>query len=57
VGSNKKYRNAYQLFKKSLKLPVSYVEEMCESRYFNHFYTQDEIKQVKSNWSDIDIPS
>lgn len=51
VGEDKNYRDMYKEFKQSLKLPLSYVEEMCSSKYFNHFYTEEEIKKVYSRWT------
>lgn len=51
VGEDKNYRDMYKKFKQNLKLPLSYVEEMCGSKYFNHFYTEEEIKKVYSQWT------
>jgi len=51
VGEDKNYRDTYKEFKQNLKLPLSYVEEMCSSKYFNHFYTEEEIRKVYSRWT------
>ena len=51
VGADKNYSNMYEAFKQSLQLPMSYLEEMCNSKYFNHFYTDEEIKNVLSKWT------
>jgi hypothetical protein len=51
VGEDKNYRDMYKEFKQNLKLPLSYVEEMCSSKYFNHFYTEEEIRKVYSRWT------
>jgi hypothetical protein len=48
VGENKNYRDIYKEFKYNLKLPLSYVEKMCSSKYFNHFYKEEEIRKVYS---------
>ncbi len=48
VGKNKNYRDIYKEFKQNLKLPLSYVEKMCSSKYFNHFYKEEEIRKVYS---------
>jgi Putative capsular polysaccharide synthesis protein len=53
VGENKSYRDMYKAFKQALKLPSSYVEEMCNSKYFNHFYTEEEIKKVFAQWNSV----
>lgn len=49
-GMKKTYSKTYQSFLKDVKLPKSYIEEMCDSRYFRHFYSGDEIKSVMSKW-------
>jgi hypothetical protein len=46
IGDKKGYSDLYKKFKENLKLPKSYLEEMIHSRYFNHFYTEAEIKKV-----------
>jgi hypothetical protein len=51
VGEDKNYRDMYKEFKQNLKLPLSYVEEMCSSKYFNHFYKEEEIRKVYSRWT------
>jgi hypothetical protein len=51
VGQDKNYRDMYKQFKQNLKLTLSYVEEMCSSKYFNHFYTEEEIRKVYSRWT------
>lgn len=52
VGENKNYRDIYKEFKQNLKLPLSYVEKMCSSKYFNHFYKEEEIRKVYSRWTE-----
>lgn len=51
VGEDKNYRDMYIEFKQNIKLPLSYAEDMCSSKYFNHFYTEEEIKKVYSRWT------
>ena len=51
LGEDKDYSDIYKNLKQALKLPYSYVEEMCNSRYFRHFYTKEEIEQVFSRWT------
>jgi len=51
VGEDNNYADMYKEFKENIKLPLSYVEEMCSSKYFNHFYTVEEIKKVYSRWT------
>jgi hypothetical protein len=52
VGDSKDYSDIYKNFKQSFKLPLAYVEEMCNSQYFRHFYTEKEINQVFSKWTE-----
>jgi hypothetical protein len=51
IGSRKIYGKTYERFKEFVKLPESYIEEMCESRYFQHFYSPTEIARVRDRWS------
>jgi hypothetical protein len=55
VGENKSYSQMYEAFKKTLSLPSSYVEDMCNSKYFNHFYTEEEIKKVSAKWNSVNV--
>lgn len=50
IGAQKAYASAYEDFKRKVKLPLYYVDEMCKSKYFNHFYDQDTIDNVKQKW-------
>lgn len=50
IGEKKSYSNTYKLFKQSLKLPASYIEEMRNSKYFNHFYSEAEIQKIIDKW-------
>jgi hypothetical protein len=52
VGEDKNYRDMYKEFKQNIKLPLSYVEKMCSSKYFNHFYKEEEIRKVYSRWTE-----
>ena len=51
VGSQKEYNALYQEFKNNLKLPDEYIETMCNSKYFKHFYSASEIEKTKKQWS------
>jgi hypothetical protein len=39
IGNQKIYSDAYQEFRKKICLPVSYVDQMVESKYAQHFYS------------------
>jgi len=51
-GDEKDYSLTYKAFKNEVKFPPSYIGEMCESKYFNHFYGKDVIMEVRKKWSE-----
>ena len=51
ISNDKTYSSNYSLFKDQLKLPKSYISEMYDSKYMRHFYTEAEIKILRSKWS------
>lgn len=51
VAQNKNYANTYQDFVQSIKLPESYIERMCNSKYMRHFYSDAEIERIRSRWN------
>ncbi len=40
LAEDKDYAETYRDFKVKAKLPLDYVSTMCESRYFNHFFSK-----------------
>ncbi len=50
ISNQKHYAALYRQFKKAITLPVEYVDQMYESRYMSHFYSDDEIKRFRSHW-------
>ncbi len=50
-SSEKEYSQAYREFRKSLHLPQTYIEDMYQSKYVQHFYTQNEIELFQAKWS------
>ncbi len=40
VAQNKNYAKTYQDFIQMLKLPESYINTMCNSKYTKHFYSR-----------------
>lgn len=51
VGSSKAYSKKYKEFKNLAVLPDSYIRKMRESKYFRHFYSENEMNQICDNWS------
>lgn len=52
VGEAKEYADQYQAFKQAVRLPSDYVDKMCTSRYFTHFYTPEVVEEVRRRWSE-----
>jgi hypothetical protein len=50
ISAQKKYASAYEEFRRNVKLPLDYINIVCKSKYFNHFYDQDTINSVKQKW-------
>jgi hypothetical protein len=51
VSSKKAYAETYRIFRETVRLPSSYISRMCNSRYFNHFYTEEFVESVRKKWS------
>ena len=49
-ASTKNYARAYKSFKRKIRMPVEYIENMCQSCYMRHFYSQKEILDIKDYW-------
>lgn len=50
VAEEKDYRDVYLQFRKR-PLPANFIDEMYNSRFMNHFYTQDECDTFRRYWS------
>jgi hypothetical protein len=50
VASEKPCAPLYRKFKESITLPESYVDEMYNSKYMRHFYSEEEITSFKNKW-------
>ena len=44
------YCRLYSKFKKNICIPKNYIDKMYNSRFINHFYSEDEINAMKSYW-------
>ena len=51
IGKEKVYAPLYEDFKNKAILPFGYIERMCQSQYFNHFYSKEEIEASRKKWS------
>lgn len=50
VGSEKGYKKMYGSFKAEAKLPKTYLDVIKNSKYFNHFYSDEYINETISKW-------
>jgi len=50
VGAEKEYASLYQSFKEQLVLPTTYLDQMLDSKYCRHFYTEQEIQELNTRW-------
>ena len=51
IGASKGYSSKYKEFKNNAKLPEDYLDKMCKSKYFSHFYTDVEINTIRNQWN------
>lgn len=50
VSSNKEYYDVYKKFISTIRLPDSYLTKLKDSKYFNYFYTKEEIDKMTRRW-------
>ena len=50
VGDNKDYSKLYRNFKHQVQFPDGYLDEMTQSKYFRHFYSEEEIADSLRSW-------
>lgn len=50
VSSKKRYNRLYSDFKKTVKLPDTYLQLMYDSKYARHFYSEEEITAFIERW-------
>jgi len=52
IGADKEYASTYMDFTRNVKFPSGYIDKMCKSKYFNYFYEQDVVIEVRKRWSE-----
>lgn len=52
IGVQMDYGDLYRAFKEQIRLPKLYVDNMCDSKYFKHFYPPEFIEIVRKRWSE-----
>ena len=50
IASEKNYSESYLEFKRLIELPSSYVDDMLDSKYFQHFYSPDVARKIRDRW-------
>lgn len=50
LADDKAYKDLYGRFKKFIQFPDSYLTMMYQSRFMTHFYSRDEIEQLRAKW-------
>ena len=50
IGNTKKYNEAYNHFKENIILPEQYINDMYNSKYARHFYSERELLQFTERW-------
>jgi len=51
VGSNKPYADLYAEFKRRISIPPALLDQMYNSRFSRHFYSEEEREQFRARWS------
>jgi hypothetical protein len=52
IGEEKPYASIYTDFRTHVKLPFDYIDAMCKSKYFDHFYGQTYLDAVREKWGE-----
>lgn len=50
ISSDKLYADAYHKMKDSIQFEPKFVDQMLNSKYVQHFYTDAEIQQMRAKW-------
>ncbi|WP_460219710.1 putative capsular polysaccharide synthesis family protein [Psychroserpens sp. MEBiC05023] len=50
IAANKDIHKVYVDFKKQINLPKDYLNQIYDSNYMKHFYTESEINSYKNKW-------
>lgn len=51
IGNKKKFSSAYNQVRKTIKFPQNVCENIFQTKYFSHFYTEAEKEQLSKKWS------
>ena len=51
LSGEKEYAPIYKSFKRQIKLPKTYLDDMYNSKFSNHFYSESEIQAYRTLWT------
>lgn len=51
IAEDKYYNDTYKVFQANIKLPIGYIDSMLNSKYTNHFYSNEEISEFRLKWN------
>ena len=57
LGKDKTYSKTYQQFKKTVRLPSTYLRKMLSSKYATHFYSEKDINALWVRWRNSPVDS
>lgn len=49
-ASHKNYKDNYEIFQKTFKIPENYFQKIYKNKYIEHFYSPDEINNFRDKW-------
>ncbi|MDJ0578269.1 MAG: putative capsular polysaccharide synthesis family protein [Xenococcaceae cyanobacterium MO_234.B1] len=52
IGKKKGYSKTYKAFTSKVKFSPDYIDKMCDSKYFNYFYSKEAINAARKKWSE-----
>lgn len=52
VSKTKDYGDLYQSFKNEVRFPKSYVDTICHSKVFQHFYNREDEANTRARWQE-----
>jgi hypothetical protein len=55
IGKDKTYSKTYQQFKKTVRLPSTYIHKMLSSQYARHFYSEKDISALWVKWHNSQV--
>ncbi|WP_250658148.1 putative capsular polysaccharide synthesis family protein [Alkalimarinus coralli] len=51
-GKDKWYNSVYKEFKSNVKFPAAYIDMMYNSKWYRHFYSEEELQNFRKRWEE-----